>query len=41
MEEFNTFELPGDKASFAYMRAVENGQIVDEEMFDNSVAQVD
>jgi len=26
MEEFNTFEIPGDKASFAYMRAVENGK---------------
>ena len=40
MEEFNKFELP-DKPWFAYMRVTENGEIVDEQMFDTSTVSVD
>ena len=40
MGEFNNFTLP-DKPWFAYMRETENGEIVDEQMFDTSTAKVD
>jgi hypothetical protein len=35
MGEFNKFLLP-EKPRLAYMRVTENGEIVDEEMFDTS-----
>ena len=40
MEEFNKFPLP-EKPWFAYMRMTENGEIVDEQMFDTSTVKVD
>jgi hypothetical protein len=35
MEAFSKFELP-DKPWFGYMRVTENGEIIDEQMFDSS-----
>lgn len=40
MDAFNKFELP-DKPWFAYMRVLENGEIVDEQMFDTSTVKID
>ena len=40
MKEFNQFSLP-EKPWFAYMRVMENGEIIDEEMFDTSTNKID
>ena len=40
MKEFNQFPLP-QKPWFAYMRVMENGEIIDEEMFDTSTNKID
>ena len=40
MDEFNKFQLP-EKPWFAYMRVLENGEIIDEQMFDTSTTIID